>query len=103
MPQMPSGSGFSLEASPTFRDLQGRFTRATAATVKEMRDKLKGEGGRLRELMQEEAPSRTGAFAKKIGYRTSVGTGANVFTLDVVMPMPLAKFIIGGTKAHTIM
>lgn len=93
---------FSLTFTPPFRDLRGRFAVATKKLLDGARRRIAAEGGRLRDLARDGAPRKTGQFASKIGYRSRVGTGAAVVSLELVSPQPLSKFIVGGTIAHAI-
>lgn len=54
----------------------------------------------MRAALQREAPRRTGAFAKSLGFR--VADEANMSVATFTAASPLAKYIIDGTKPHVI-
>lgn len=95
-----SSIAYQLEWRPALRDRKGRFARAEAALVKAQRDELRIHGRRLVELMQEEAPKRSGEFAKGIRFQTHGGPQG--LELEVMVPEPIGTFIIRGTIAHPI-
>lgn len=91
---------YTLTQKPTFRALNGRFSRATKALFKERRAQLKPEARRLIDLLQEEAPRATGEFADNLRFRTFEEAGNIGFRVS--MQSPLGKFITEGTRAHPI-
>lgn len=91
---------FEFRAVPTFRALNGRFAKATKDLLESRRREMKQQGRRMVDYLQREAPSRTGAFASRIGFRTFVEQNALGFKIH--MPQPLGTFISGGTRAHPI-
>lgn len=94
-------SVIKYEARPTFRDLSGRFTRANRDLLENRREWVRYEGRRFVSIAQRRAPKKSGDFADGIRYRT-FGSGDTIgFTSSV--PQPLGKWIIGGTKPHTIL
>ncbi len=97
---MATAVGYKLTIKPTFRALNGRFTKANKKLLKERREDLKKEGRRYVKLAQAEAPRRTGEFASNIRFRTTT-EGGNLI-MSVSTPDPLGKWIISGTKAHPI-
>ncbi len=97
---MGTAVGYKLTIKPSFRALNGRFTKASKALLNERRKELKAEGRRYVKLAQEEAPRRTGDFASNIRFRTTQQEGNLV--LSVSTPDPLGKWIIEGTKPHPI-
>lgn len=91
---------YRVKTDPPLRDLEGKFTKATQAMLDKRRDVLRDEGRRLVELMREEAPRRSGEFARGIRFRTKQ-EGANL-VLEVTTPQPLGSWIIEGTRPHVI-
>ena len=93
-------SAFEIEFRPTFRALNGRFVKANKKLFEDRRDGMRDQGRRMKELMQEEAPEKTGAFKKRIGFITFVQSDTTGFRIR--MPQPLGKWIVAGTRAHVI-
>lgn len=93
-------SAFELEFKPPFRALNGRFVKANKTLFKDLREGMRDQGRRMVGLQQEEAPEKTGAFKKRIGFKTFIQ--ANTAGFRVHMPQPLGKWIVGGTKKHPI-
>lgn len=94
---------FTIEARPPFRDTKGRWTKSSDKMLASARSGMRDQGRRMVSLMQDEAPKRSGQFAKDIRFRSfasSGGTGSIGFT--VTTPQPLGTFIIRGTKPHRI-
>lgn len=88
------------KATPTFRELNGRFTRGNKELLENRRDLVRRQGRRMKDFLKTEAPKRTGKFASNIRFRTFVEQQAVGFR--IYMPEPLATFIQKGTRAHTI-
>ena len=95
-----SKAAFEVKWSPLLRDVEGKFTKATKKLMEKQRRELRPQARRLVGLMQEEAPSRSGAFKAKIRYQTF--TEGSWVGFKVLMPQPLATFIIRGTRPHPI-
>ena len=91
--------GIKVDTSQ-FRKFLGRYTKASRDLERDLRSRFFRHGRRLRALVLDEAPERTGEFKSKIRYRTYQGTGKMGFAIHT--PLPLGKFIIGGTKEHPI-
>ena len=91
---------FEIKWSPLLRDVQGRFTKATKELMEKQRREIRPQAQRLLALTREEAPARTGAFREKIRYQTF--TEGSWVGFKVLMPQPLATFIIKGTRRHPI-
>jgi hypothetical protein len=90
-----------VESRPTFRDMIGRFATAEKNLLENRgRIIIRPEGRRFVQLLREEAPEKTGEFKKGFRFRTFVKGGAVGFTATV--PQPLGRFIVKGTKAHSI-
>ena len=85
---------------PPFRDMQGRFAKANKGLLESKRTQTRDLGRHLVDLLQQEAPKRSGEFARNIRFRTFVQAAAVGFR--VTMPEPLATFISLGTRAHKI-
>ena len=91
---------FEIKATPTFRDMQGRFAAANAELLNVRRDLMREEGRRMKILAQDEAPGQTYKFKRSIGFRTFVESAAVGFRVH--MAQPLGKFIQEGTIRHPI-
>jgi len=89
-----------LEHQP--RDFAGRFAKVGGATMQIRRSQLDGGMRALVNLLRDEAPVRSGAFRKGIGYRINQ-TSPLVIQGETFAPEPLATFIKGGTKPHDIL
>ncbi len=92
--------GAEIKAVPPFRDVSGRFTTATQAMLNSKRQMMRVQGRRYWELVQEEAPERTGEYKRNIRWRTFASGTAVGFRVTV--PQPLTDWIVEGTKAHVI-
>lgn len=74
---MPSSSYFTMTAKPPFRDLIGRFIKATDNLPVRQRDMLRGEGRRFVQLAGQESPGGpSGSIGKGITFKT-FSTGRN--------------------------
>lgn len=94
---------FQIKSIPPFREVTGRFAKATQGLLKDKQALMKDEGRRFVVLAREEAPkgrSGTGKFAKGISFKTFRG-GSDV-GFRVFVPMPLGRYILEGTRAHRI-
>jgi len=91
---------FRFESRPTFRDLAGRFTKAHEQLLADFRDEMRGLGQKFVTFARNEAPKKTGKFARGIRYETFASKGGVGFRLKT--PQPLGTFIVKGTKAHII-
>lgn len=97
---MAVSTTFRLEVNPTFREINGRFVAANKDLLESRRGMVKTLGGRMRDLLQEEAPKDSGEFSRNIRFQTFVQGDKVGFTTS--SPQPLGRFIVGGTKAHEI-
>jgi hypothetical protein len=61
---------------------------------------MRGLGRRYVVIAQDEAPKKTGKFARGIRFRTFIKGETVGFTTST--PQPLGKWIIEGTKPHPI-
>lgn len=77
-----------------FRDVQGRFVRATAAVRTARRDEMRKLGRRVVAALQEQAPVRTGRLRKGIRFNTREA-GA-LTTLRVTSEAPYTNLVIRG-------
>jgi hypothetical protein len=91
---------FEIKSVPTFRDMHQRFARADRVLLEARRDEMRAEAIRLVALEREEAPKRTGKFARDIRYRTF--NEGDALGFRTYTPQPLGSYIVLGTKAHTI-
>ena len=90
-----------VESRPTFRDLHNqRFAKAERELLENKRRMMRPEAARLRDILQDEAPKKSGEFAKNIRFKTYVRAAAVGFTIS--MPKPLSDYIIKGTRPHPI-
>ena len=85
---------------PTAQDLVIRAIHGEEAYQRRMRLVMGREGSRLAKLSREEAPKRSGAYAKSIKHKT-YQTG-DVTGFAISSARPLGKYIQEGTRAHTI-
>ncbi len=85
---------------PPLRDLVGRFAKAEKALLDEKRIRVRVLGKRYIEIAQEEAPKKTGQFAKSLFSRT-YETG-NTVSFRAYSAQPLGRWIIEGTRPHII-
>lgn len=95
-----ANSAFEIKFKPPFRTISGRFAKANKKLLNDQRDGMRTEGRRMVVLMRDEAPKKTGAFAKRIGFKTFIRGSTAGFRVH--MQQPLGKFITEGTSAHTI-
>ena len=91
---------FKLDINPTFRDFDGRFARADKDLLNDRRDGARDLGRLFVGYAADEAPKRTGDFAKGIKFRTFQRADSLGFTISD--PQPLGKWIRLGTKPHSI-
>ena len=86
---------------PSFRDVQGRFTKANEGVLEDARNEMRVLGRQWVRIAQEEAPKgKTGNFARGIRFRTQ--QRGEQIELEGTIPQPLGTFITEGTKAHPI-
>jgi hypothetical protein len=97
---MASKAVVNVTSNPTFRDLRGRFAKASKALLENLRGEMRGLGSRFVAVARTEAPRKTGKFAGSINYRT-FNTG-NSLGFNIYTQQPLGKFITKGTKPHII-
>lgn len=97
---MANSGLWQFQSIPTFRDLQGRFTKAEEQLLESRRDLMRDLGKRYTEIARDEAPKRTGQFADNIRFRTFIE--GNSLGFRISSPQPLGKFIVLGTKPHVI-
>jgi hypothetical protein len=91
---------FRVEVSPPLRDEQRRFAKATAELKAQHRDSMRTLGRNFVKYAREEAPKKTGKFAKGIRFRTY--ERGDDLSMQIYAPSPLVWYIIKGTKAHPI-
>lgn len=91
----------SVTLKPPFRDLRGRFVKATEEVQKAKRDELRGLGAYVVSRLKAEAPrGKTGKFAASHSFKT-FERGQNI-ELRFYSAGPLGQFIRLGTKPHRI-
>ncbi|MCC6192063.1 MAG: hypothetical protein IT318_23790 [Anaerolineales bacterium] len=94
---MPDAA-FEIRATPTFRDLQGRFARAHAGLLADRLPLVRELGRRFVMLAQEEAPGGPGrTVARQIGFRTFNDGDAVGFRTALG---PIAKYHVYGTGIY---
>lgn len=98
---MASNQLFKLQIDPTFRDIEGRFTKASTQLLAGRREQAKDLARQHVEYMQDEAPKKTGEFARKITFRSFV-SGVSSLGYTITEPDPLGRWIRLGTKPHKI-
>lgn len=90
--------GFRFESRPTFRDIAGRFARATNELQEDKRDMMRGLGRRFVALAGEEARGgKGGTIAKQVGFRTFVSGDTVGFQTRLG---PIAKYHVTGTGIY---
>jgi hypothetical protein len=91
-------SAFELEVRPTFREIGGRFVKATRELLKGRREMMREQGRRFVELAGEEAPGGAGrTVAKQIGFETFVSGDAIGFRTRLGQ---IAKWHVSGTGRY---
>jgi len=96
---MPTGSFIKLEAKPTFREWDGRFTKASEELLKSRMPIVSEIGKVLLQAAQQEAPGEK--YPLSLKYKT-FREGAQSVGVRIIGPQPLTTFIIEGTKPHAI-
>jgi len=92
---------FSIEGRPPFRDMSGRFVKASDELLQDRRDLIRVQGRRFLELARAEAPrGKTGKFRRGLRWRSFVQGDSIGF--KVTDPQPLGLWIREGTKPHAI-
>jgi hypothetical protein len=91
---------FNITSDPTTRELTRRVLAASKGVEQDRRMVLRGQGRRFVQLARDEAPKRTGDFARAISFKTF--QSGDVDQVNVYTPQPLGKWITGGTKPHVI-
>lgn len=97
---MTVSTTFRLEVIPTFRDTLGRFSRADGELLEARRDEVRVLGRSMVMFLQEEAPKKTGDFARNIKFRTFQQGDKVGFTTSSLQP--LGGWIVRGTPPHEI-
>lgn len=93
---------FEVTIKPPFRDVRGRFVKATEEMQKAKRDELRNLGSYITARLKAEAPrGKTGKFAASHSFKT-LERGNNL-ELRFYSAGPLGQFIRLGTKPHKIM
>ena len=85
---------------PSYRDIAGKFVKADEQLLADKRDMARRIGQDWVKKMREEAPKKSGEFAKGIRFRTIVA--GEQINMSGTIPQPLGEFIIEGTKEHVI-
>lgn len=77
-----------------YRDVKGKFARATQEVTDATREELRGLGQKAVGLLQDEAPVRTGRLRKGIRYNTSMRPKG--LRLNITSEAPYTKYVIHG-------
>src|SRR3990172_9517198 len=85
---------------PTFQQLSKRALAAHKKMMDQKRESVRMLGRRYIEIARQEAPKKTGTFAKSLIYRTFTKGETMGFTAH--SKQPLGTFITKGTKPHII-
>jgi hypothetical protein len=94
-------SPFEVTSSPTFRDMEGRFTKASDELLEARRDELRQLGQKFVQVMRSEAPAgKTGAFRRSIVFRTF--ESGDELSMRTYSAQPLGTWIVEGTRRHPI-
>ena len=89
---------FRVESRPTFRDLQGRFTRANEALLDIRREEMRGLGRQFVSIAGEESPGGTGhTVARGIRFRSFVSENSVGFSAT---PGQIGQWHIQGTGIY---
>jgi len=89
-----------ITIKPTFQQLSKRAMAAHKKMLDQKRESVRMLGRRYIEIARDEAPKRTGTFAKSLIYRTFIKGETMGFTAH--SKQPLGTFITEGTKPHII-
>ena len=89
-----------ITIKPPYRAVTGKFAKATKELKKDRRNALRQIGQKYVSVARQEAPKKSGKYRKSIRFRT--GTQGDNIILTTSSAQPLGKWIIEGTKAHTI-
>ena len=87
-----------VEARPTFRDIEGRFTQAREQLLRDRQQAMKNIGRKYVAAAKKEAPGKK--FPESIGFQTYTtvdGVGFRAYAAQ-----PLFTFITEGTRPHII-
>ncbi len=85
---------------PSYRDVAGKFVKADEQLIADKRDMARRIGQDWVKKMREEAPKKSGEFAKGIRFRTTVA--GEQINMSGTIPQPLGEFIIEGTQEHDV-
>lgn len=96
---MAARSFIKFEAKPTFREWDGRFTKASEELLRSRLPIANEMGKILLAAAQEEAPGEK--YPQMLKYK-SFREGAESVGVRLIGPQPLTTFIIEGTRPHTI-
>jgi hypothetical protein len=91
---------FNITSDPTTRELTRRVLDASRGVEQDRRAVLRGQGRRFVQLAKDEAPKRTGEFARSITFKTF--QKGDTDEVNIYTPQPLGKWITKGTKPHVI-
>ena len=91
---------FNITSDPTTRELTRRVLDANRGVEQDRRAVLRGQGRRFVQLAKDEAPKKTGEFARSITFKTF--QRGDTDEVNIYTPQPLGKWIRLGTKRHPI-
>lgn len=91
----------TVTAKPPFRDIHGRFVKATDELLAARRDEARALGSKLASYIKAEAPHKTGKYISSIGYQTFIHGKDMGFRIYAAQP--LTTYLTQGTRPHVIM
>lgn len=77
-----------------YRDVKGRFAKASAEMVRSRREEMRAMGRRVVTALQAEAPVRTGRLKKGIGFKTH--ESGREMEIRVTSEAPYTHYVIRG-------
>lgn len=91
---------FQVETRPDLQTLASNAAAAETAVNRNLRNVSLRLRRRMEQFAYAEAPKDTGKYSRAITSRDI--SGGNVAGFEMLSPYPLSKFILGGTRPHTI-
>ena len=91
---------FRVETRPDLQKLASNATAAETAVDRNLRNVSLRLRRRMEQFAYAEAPKDTGRYSRAITGR-DISSG-NVAGFEMLSPYPLSRFILGGTRPHTI-
>lgn len=94
-----------IEAKPTYRDLQGKFTRANDALLTAKRDELRGEGRIMVDSIRGKIRTKTAPYSSvklEQGVRFNTRQSGETISLNVTVPARAGKHRIQARFARAL-